>query len=150
MRLPNFIGGSCPAQSPTAALERTINLYPEPSETPGEKGRGKLYPTPGMTTFATASVDTPVRGMFYTHDERLFAVIGATLYDCDSEGESRRGRHFSGPIAGRRRRGAAGDPGTASPAAWRRWRRGLRATQCVATAAAKIACVLNPAFRLAR
>lgn len=86
MRLPNFIGGSCPAQSPTAALERTINLYPEPSETPGEKGRGKLYPTPGMTTFATASVDTPVRGMFYTHDGRLFAVIGATLYECDSAG----------------------------------------------------------------
>lgn len=86
MRLPNFIGGSYPAQSPTAALERTINFYPEMSETPGEKGRGKLYPTPGVTEFASATTDTPVRGLFYTHDERLFAVIGATLYECDSAG----------------------------------------------------------------
>lgn len=85
MRLPNFIGGSYPSQSPTAALERTINLYPEVIETPGGKNRGVLYPTPGYASFATASGATPVRAL-WSQNDRCFAVIGSTLYELSSAG----------------------------------------------------------------
>ncbi len=103
MRFPNFIGGSYQSQSPRAALERTINFYPERIDTGGAKNTWALYPTPGVQTFATPTVpDTPVRGMFY-QTSRCFAVIGTSLYEVFEDGTLTR-RGSAGAIA------TTGDP----------------------------------------
>ncbi|HMN09306.1 MAG TPA: hypothetical protein PKC83_11020 [Gemmatimonadaceae bacterium] len=79
-----FLGGSYPAQSPTAALERTINFYPEALATPGAKAPLALFPTPGVATFATAAT-SPVRAL-WSGNGRCFAVVGHTLYEVASNG----------------------------------------------------------------
>jgi hypothetical protein len=79
---PNFLGPSYTAQSPIADGERTMNWYPEPAEVAGQSGPMALYPTPGVTSLATAS-DSPGRAMAAIKD-RTFAVIGRTLFEISS------------------------------------------------------------------
>lgn len=85
MKYPYFVGPSYVSQSLVADAERSVNWYVEPLEAPGAKARFALYPTPGVTTFASAS-ESPGRGLFATDDGRLFAVIGHVLYESSSVG----------------------------------------------------------------
>lgn len=88
MKWPNFIGPTYQSQSVIASAEECINWYPEVIEVPGGKNRYALYPTPGVTPFATAA-ESPVRGMFgqtMGGTARAFAVIGQTLYEMASDG----------------------------------------------------------------
>lgn len=80
MRYPGFIGGYGTAQSPTAAIERTVNWYVELAETPAAKSRAALYPTPAVTQWVEVSASSPIRGLIVA-EERLFAVAGTTCYE---------------------------------------------------------------------
>lgn len=81
MRIP-FLGGSGHARSVSVNATRTVNLYAEM----GAEGKNQiaLYGTPGLVTFVTPA-SAEVRGM-HEADGRLFAVVGATLYEISSAG----------------------------------------------------------------
>jgi len=79
MHFPNFTGPSNVAQSPIADAERTVNYYVERTSQPGEKAKMDLYPTPGVSTIATAT-QSPGRGAFEAAG-RCFLVIGVTFYE---------------------------------------------------------------------
>lgn len=81
MRIP-FLGGSGTQRSVTVNSSRTVNLYPVMD--PEGKAQIALYGTPGLTRFAeTAAGDG--RGL-YEAAGRLFAVVGATLYEIAASG----------------------------------------------------------------
>lgn len=84
MVTPAFLGGSYVAQSPTALNERTMNFYPELLPMPGGKSKVQLYPTPGVTTFATSGYG-PTRGSFYQNG-RVFFAKGTKLMEYDETG----------------------------------------------------------------
>jgi Phage stabilisation protein len=107
MVLPGFCGGSYPAQSPLVDAERSINLYPEPSE--GALSPMALYPTPGLETFATLT-EGPVRGIF-GQSGRCLAVGGRHLYDISSAGvvTDRGTMNFDNNIATMTTNGDGGD-----------------------------------------
>lgn len=98
--LTGFVGPSYQAISPSAAAERSMNLFPESIES----GKGKEPPaqfaplqmvllgTPGLATFATAP-QSPIRAMLSagqplapTAAPRLFVVAGSNLYEVTSGG----------------------------------------------------------------
>lgn len=60
-----------------------MNFYAERLERPN-KVEWVLYPTPGLTTFATAP-ESPGRGIF-AQDGRCFAIIGTALYEIFADG----------------------------------------------------------------
>lgn len=86
MRWPDFSGPTyLRSQSLLVSPERCVNLYPQRVQTPGGY---VLYPTPGLTAFATPA-GSPGRGIFSQAlggTERAFVVIGPTLYEVGSDG----------------------------------------------------------------
>lgn len=90
MQWPGFCGPTfLRSQSPLASPERCVNLYPQRIQT-ARGTRYVLYPTPGLTSFATPG-GSPGRGIFSQAlggNERAFAVIGPTLYEIFSDGTS--------------------------------------------------------------
>lgn len=82
MKFPSVLGGSYVAQSPIALNERTVNLYPEVLKMPGGKSQIQLYPTPGVSAFATSTA-SPARGGFYQNG-RCFYAMGTTLQEVSS------------------------------------------------------------------
>ena len=85
--MPNFstfLGPSYTSQSPAVAIERLMNLYCESVESPAAKAQYALYPTPGLSAFATLP-QGPVRGLF-AQDGRMWAVGGNVLYEVLSDG----------------------------------------------------------------
>lgn len=83
MQLPGFVSGAYESQSAIAAGERCINFYPETVDA-GGKVRAALYSCPGFTEFGDTD-DSPGRGIFF-EDDRLFAVLGTTLFEFTSAG----------------------------------------------------------------
>ena len=81
MRVP-FLGGSGRQRSVTVDAARTVNLYPVLD--PEGKSPIALYGTPGLTRFAETTAGAG-RGM-HVAAGRLFAVVGATLYEITSGG----------------------------------------------------------------
>ena len=96
MRLPNFCGGSYRSQSATVDQERTVNLYPERTESPGATSRMALYPTPGVETIVTFSSVGGRAHIFI--GGREFLVVGAALVELDSDGAATH-RNPSLPLA---------------------------------------------------
>jgi hypothetical protein len=84
VKFPSVLGGSYVAQSPIALNERTVNMYPEILQMPGGKSQVQLYPTPGVSAFAT-STSSPARGGFYQNG-RCFYAMGTTLQEVSSAG----------------------------------------------------------------
>lgn len=107
--LPNFCGGSYTAQSPVAVAELSMNLYPETAETPNSLSKVTLYPTPGLTLFATLT-EGPTRGIF-GQSGRCLAVGGRHLYDISSAGTvtDRGTMNFDNNIATMTTNGDGGD-----------------------------------------
>jgi hypothetical protein len=79
MRFPGLVGPSYVSQTLRAADQRCMNWYVENIEVSDETFQTALYPTPGVTSFATAT-ESPVRGMI-EQNGRCFAAIGQTLYE---------------------------------------------------------------------
>lgn len=76
-----FVGPSGQSQSPVADMERTVNLYVEPSDV--GSGRPALYPTPGMNgPFVTVS-DVGGRALRQMNNTTL-AVMGGQAYSVAS------------------------------------------------------------------
>lgn len=88
MRWPGFCGPTyLRSQSPLASPERCVNVYSQRRQTP-QGMQYVLYPTPGLTSFATPA-GSPGRGIFGQSiggSERAFAVIGPTLYEVSADG----------------------------------------------------------------
>jgi hypothetical protein len=89
--IPNFLGGSYPAASVNAALDRTVNLYPEVLETGAAKSLGMLRACPGLATALLTLPTSPLRGLQsggapLTTGGRLFAVAGSILYEVFADG----------------------------------------------------------------
>jgi hypothetical protein len=78
MRYPSFVGGSDASQSPIANCSRTVNWYVEKLPE-GSKSDAALYPTPGFSSFVTAS-DVGGRALF-TVCGRTHGVIGTGFYE---------------------------------------------------------------------
>jgi len=81
-RFVGWIGPSNTARSVNVAAERSVNLFPEMTET----GTGKeqevaaLVGTPGLLKLATLGAG-PVRGLYYASTGRTFAVSGTGFYE---------------------------------------------------------------------
>jgi hypothetical protein len=81
-----FVGPAYASQSPLADAEALINWYPEQMESPNARVAWALYPTPGLSLFATLAPGLPsVRG-FCTVSGRTFAVGGTHLYELSGSG----------------------------------------------------------------
>jgi len=82
---PGFVGGTGVAQTLTGSLEETINLYVErlPEHAANDAA---LLPTPGFQAWGTA-VDVGTRAMVSIANNRLFAVIGPSLWEFASTGQ---------------------------------------------------------------
>lgn len=65
--------------------QRTINLFPVMDEMGKEVA--SLYSVPGKSLFATVGLG-PIRGQFFSTNERAFVVSGASLYELESDGTS--------------------------------------------------------------
>lgn len=83
MKYPNFCAGAYRTPNSTNLDEQTINLFPAFVGSAGAKARQELHPSPGVTRLATATVDVPGRACAEVLG-RLFAVIGARLYEISS------------------------------------------------------------------
>lgn len=79
MKFDAFLGSSYQSQSILADQERTVNRYLEVVESQRGPSPVALYPTPGLTLFATLP-QTPIRGLF-GQDGRCFVVAGSGLYE---------------------------------------------------------------------
>jgi len=75
---PGFVYGSNESQSPWADLERTMNWYPEPIQSPASPYPAALYPCPGQEDYVTVS-DINCRALFAMAG-RCYAVMGASVY----------------------------------------------------------------------
>lgn len=81
MEFEAFIGGFNVSQSYSQDQERTVNLYPEKSESQGAASRAALYPTPGVTQISAAA-SGPGRGHLYIGG-REFAVFNTSFSEID-------------------------------------------------------------------
>lgn len=82
---PNFCGPSYVSESPLALIERCVNWRPQRIELPGARSQWTLYPTWGLSTFATAATESPGRG-FFAQSGRAFPMIGQTFYELSALG----------------------------------------------------------------
>ena len=73
-----FVYGSNEQQSPWADCERTVNWYPEPTQSSSSPHVAALYPCPGQQEYVTVA-DINGRALFAMAD-RCFAVIGPSVY----------------------------------------------------------------------
>ena len=78
-----FVGPTYTSQSPIADCERCFNFYPETIESQSGKSQLALYPTPGLSLFATTA--RPVRGGI-TINGRVFFVGGVSLWEVLANG----------------------------------------------------------------
>lgn len=78
MRFP-FCGASYSSQSTFVDHQRTVNWYPEVTESGTSAARIVLYPTPGFASVCTLPT-SPVRCLFASN-ARAFAVAGAAFYE---------------------------------------------------------------------
>lgn len=88
MRYEEFCGGSYTSQSPVTDAERTVNWYPEISESKGAASQVSLYPTPGFSptpfcrfpsigcrgSFSMGTGGTSISG-------RTFQIYSGTLFE---------------------------------------------------------------------
>lgn len=88
MKWPGFVGGAGTASTLTGAGEDTVNLYVERLP-PDAAGEAALLPTPGFQPWGTAT-DTGTRALASIANNRLFAVIGAGLWEFDVNGAATR------------------------------------------------------------
>jgi hypothetical protein len=84
-RFPGFIGPSYQLQSVNADCQRAVNLFPEINALgTGKAGEvASLVPTPGLRLKLTLP-EGPVRGLWRTSTNVLFAVGGSKLYQVSS------------------------------------------------------------------
>ena len=84
-----FVGPSYSAPSIYQDDQECINFRPEidPLKQPGQRGVVALYPTPGLTLFATLSAQGEVRGLHtVSGGQYMIAVCGASVYSLDTSG----------------------------------------------------------------
>jgi hypothetical protein len=81
-----FIGGTYQGRAQAADAERSINFFPEKSESEGAKSAWTLYSKPGFKLFSTLAT-SPVQAM-YAINGRAFAVSGGVLYELNANGTS--------------------------------------------------------------
>lgn len=92
-RYEEFCSGDYTSQSYVTDAERTVNWYPEASESQGAENRWSLYPTPGFNLFSRVT-GIGCRAMFSmgtgstSISGRTFAIFGSTLFELFANGTS--------------------------------------------------------------
>ena len=86
-----FIGGSYLSRSRHVDMQECINMYPQIESTgmtaqPPSKNVKSLIGTPGLQTLSAPSTDGWVRGMHFTTDKKLYAVIGNAVFTISDSG----------------------------------------------------------------
>lgn len=81
---PGFVGPTYRSQSPFAADDRCINMFPEKLETEAPKAQWALYPTPGLKEFAAPPLNS-CRGSL-AMDDRCWYVIGYKFAEVMADG----------------------------------------------------------------
>ena len=82
MRQTGFVGPSYVARSSNVSADRTVNLYPELTETGAGKNQeiAALVQRPGLLKLATLG-SGPIRGLYRASTGNVFAVSGTGLYE---------------------------------------------------------------------
>jgi len=90
-RFDEFTGGSYTSQSKVTDAERTVNWFPETSESKGAASQQSLYPTPGYNLFCRfpsigcrASFSMGTGGTSISG--RTFEIYGGTLFEVFADG----------------------------------------------------------------
>ena len=81
--VPGFVGPSNPLRAPNADVERTINLYLEPTAPGTSKVAGLLQATPGLVPMAQV-MDSPGFTIF-EQDGQCFGVIGSSFFELNPD-----------------------------------------------------------------
>ena len=80
-----FVGGTYTSRSRSVDLQECINLYPE-IVNPDSKDITALLGTPGLDTLCVLTGPGHVRAMHTSATGRVFAVVGANVYEIDQTG----------------------------------------------------------------
>ena len=80
----NIVGSSNPNRTRAISQERTLNMYPEPTQTGAYPS--VLLPWPGSKTFGSSTGTGTPRGIYTHSDGTLYKVTGTTLYSVTSGG----------------------------------------------------------------
>lgn len=81
-----FVGGDDASQSPLANTERSINFYPEATESPNARTGWMLLGTAGLSLLGTPAGNLPSERGFCTVSGRTFSVAGTHLLEWTSSG----------------------------------------------------------------
>lgn len=77
---PSFVGGSYTAPSIIANAEMLMNLFVARNDSPGARFKTYLRSRWGSDSWASVT-ENPCRGWYRTPGDRVFAVMGAILYE---------------------------------------------------------------------
>ncbi len=81
-----FIGGDDQSQSPLANTEKSVNFYPERTESENARTGLMLLGTPGLSLFGTPPGMLPSERGFCTVNGRTFSVAGTHLFEWTTSG----------------------------------------------------------------
>lgn len=87
MKFPGFVGGSATARSRAFDAQRTVNLYPEVSESGTSKTVAMFVGTPGLAPWATVG-SGGIRGMLRFSATLAVVVSGENVYVVDQDGSA--------------------------------------------------------------
>lgn len=96
-----FVGGDYNSRSPSFDAQRTINLYPEGSESKTSRSPSMLIGTPGLSLWANAGSGGVRGAIVFTQAQAVF-VIGSEVYSANTSGTLTRigtGITGSGPVS---------------------------------------------------
>src|SRR5258708_9432303 len=93
-----FCGGDDESQSPLANTEKSINFYPERTESENARTGWMLLGTAGLSLLGTPAGNLPSERGFCTVSGRTFSVAGTHLLEWTSSGITDYGGFCGGKI----------------------------------------------------
>lgn len=83
-----FLGQQYEHGSPDVSPQETVNLYPEILKDRNAKSKYILRGTPGTDTFSQVELGVSCRGLHFSANSVLYAVVGGDLYEVGADGVS--------------------------------------------------------------
>jgi len=88
MPMVPFLGQQYEHGSPDVSPQETVNLYPEILKDRNAKSKYILRGTPGTDTFSQVELGVSCRGLHFSANSVLYAVVGGNLYEVGADGVS--------------------------------------------------------------